>query len=174
MDTISRENNSMLPVGGIIVGVIGLLLGGFALVQASKANKALEAAQPKIEKIDGLADQVNAAASTAEKASKDLKQLKDSTQSAFDQVGPALSALQTSVTRLEELAKKPAPSADKGGKKGGEAPVAGPGEYVIKSGDTFSKIAAANGTTASAITAVNPGVDSSKLHPGQKIKLPKK
>src|SRR3954465_531991 len=99
MDTISRENNSMLPVGGIIVGVIGLLLGGFALVQASKANKALEAAQPKIEKRAGLAAQVTAAATTAEKASKDLKQLKDSTQSAFDQVGPALSTLQTSVTR---------------------------------------------------------------------------
>ena len=30
MDTISRENNSMLPVGAIIVGVIALLLGGYA------------------------------------------------------------------------------------------------------------------------------------------------
>ena len=41
MDTISRENNSMLPVGGIIVGVIALLLGGYAAISLSKVNKAL-------------------------------------------------------------------------------------------------------------------------------------
>jgi LysM repeat protein len=173
MDTISRENNSMLPLGGIIVGVIGLLLGGFGLVQASKANKAIEAIQPKVEKIDGIESQVSAAATSSDKLGKDFKSLRDSTQDAFTQVGTALTNLQTSVTRLEEMAKKPA-AAEKGGKKGGEAPVAGPGEYVIKSGDTFSKIAAANGTTASAIAAVNPGIESSKLKLGQKIKLPKK
>ena len=30
MDTISRENNSMLPIGSLIVGVLGLLLGGYS------------------------------------------------------------------------------------------------------------------------------------------------
>ncbi len=163
----------MLPVGGVIVGVIGLLVGIFGLVQASKANKAIEAAQPKIEKIDGLADQVSAAASTADKTAKDLKALKDSTQDAFNQVGNALQNLQTTTARLEELSKKPA-VAEKNGKKGGEPVVAGPGEYVIKSGDSFAKIARANGTTIAALQAVNPNVDSGKLSVGQKIKLPAK
>jgi hypothetical protein len=30
MDTISRENNSMLPMGGVIVGAVALIIGGYA------------------------------------------------------------------------------------------------------------------------------------------------
>ena len=41
MDTISRENNSMLPVGAIIVGVIGLLLGGYSAIKLSSVNRTL-------------------------------------------------------------------------------------------------------------------------------------
>ncbi|MBP6508227.1 MAG: LysM peptidoglycan-binding domain-containing protein [Opitutaceae bacterium] len=52
--------------------------------------------------------------------------------------------------------------------------MAGPDEYIIKSGDTFAKIARAHGSSISDIQAVNPGVDSSKLKIGQKIKMPKK
>ena len=52
--------------------------------------------------------------------------------------------------------------------------MAGPGEYVIKAGDSFAKIARAHGMSAADVQAVNPGVDSSKLKVGQKIKLPKK
>ena len=52
--------------------------------------------------------------------------------------------------------------------------VAGPGEYVVKAGDTFAKIARANGCSISDIAAVNPGVESSKLKVNQKLKLPKK
>ena len=39
MDTISRENNSMLPVGGIIVGVIALLLGGYSAIWMARARQ---------------------------------------------------------------------------------------------------------------------------------------
>lgn len=172
MDTISRENNSMLPVGGIIVGVIGLLLGGIGLVQANKANTAVAALQPKVDKIESIESSVASAASAADKASKDLKVFRDSAQEAFTGVGEALKGLQASVTRIEEMAKKPV-VAEKSGKGGGPV-VAGPGEYVIKAGDTFSNIASRNGTTAAAITAVNPNVDSGHLKVGQKIKLPAK
>jgi LysM repeat protein len=175
MDTISRENNSMLPVGGIIVGVIGLLLGGFGLMQASKANNAIAAMQPKVEKIDGIEGQVSQAATNAERASKDLKTFRDSAQEAFTGVGTALTNLQASVSRIEEQMKKPV-VADKGGKKGGEAPaVAGPGEYIVKAGDgSGTKIASANGVSIKALQDVNPGVDWSHLKVGQKLKLPKK
>jgi LysM repeat protein len=52
--------------------------------------------------------------------------------------------------------------------------VAGPDEYIVKAGDTFAKIARAHGCSIADIAAVNPGVDSSKLKVGQKIKLPMK
>lgn len=166
----------MLPLGGVIVGVIGLLLGGFGLVQAQKANKAIEAIQPKVDKVDGIESQATAAAGSADRAAKDIKSLQGSMQSAFDQVGAALTNLQTSVTRLEELAKKPVVAAKDGKGKGGEAPaVAGPGEYVVKAGDgSGTKIASANGVSIKALQDVNPGVDWSHLKIGQKLKLPKK
>ena len=170
MDTISRENNSMLPVGGIIVGVIGLLLGGYSAISLSKVNKTLADHQVKIDKVDGIESQAQAAGATADKAKNDVAALQRSTQTAFDTVGPALAGLREDITKIQEAAKKPAPTA-----KGGGGPVvAGPGEYVIKGGDTFAKIAKAQGVSPADLATVNPGVDSSKLKVGQKIKLPKK
>ena len=81
----------------------------------------------------------------------------------------ALAGLREDITKIQEAAKKPVPTA-----KGGGPVVAGPGEYVIKPGDTFAKIARANGVSPADLATVNPGVDSSKLKVGQKIKLPKK
>lgn len=176
MDTISRENNSMLPVGSIIVGVVALLLGGFALVQASKANKILADHQAKIDKIDDIDQKATQAASAADKNARDVKQLTDQTQNAFTTVSGVISNLQASVTKLEEAAKKPAPAAGKKGAAGGGAStaVAGPDEYIVKSGDSGMKIAKANGVSLADLKAVNPDVNWGKLHVGQKIKLPAK
>jgi LysM repeat protein len=173
MDTISRENNSMLPVGGIIVGVIALLLGGYSAITLSKVNRAIADQQTKIDKIDSIETQAGTAAQSAEQAKKDIQALTRSTQTAFNEIGPILGNLQTSVTKLEEAAKKPAPApAGEKGKKG--EVVAGPGEYVVKKGDGGTSIARANGVSLADLQAVNPGVNWSKLSIGQKIKLPKK
>jgi outer membrane murein-binding lipoprotein Lpp len=72
MDTISRENNSMLPVGGIIVGVIALLLGGYSAIKLSSVGKTLAAHEEKLAKVDALESQVSSTAATADKASRDL------------------------------------------------------------------------------------------------------
>ena len=169
MDTISRENNSMLPVGGIIVGVIALLLGGYSAIKLSSVGKALAAHEEKLAKVDSLESQVSSTAATADKASRDLTALTRSTQDAINQIGTMLGDINAKITKIEESAKAPA----RGG-KGGAPAVAGPDEYIIKAGDTFAKIARAQGTTIDAMQQVNPGVDSSKLKIGQKIKLPKK
>lgn len=175
MDTISRENNSMLPVGSIIVGVVALLVGIFALVQASKANKLVAEHQAKIDQIDGIQQQAANAAAAADKANTNLTKLNQETQNAFNTVSNVIAGLQGSVTKLEDAAKKPAvAAATKGGKKGGAPVVAGPGEYIVKGGDTGMKIARANGVPLSALETVNPGVNWSRLHVGEKIKLPKK
>ncbi len=172
MDTISRENNSMLPVGGIIVGVIALLLGGYAAISLSKVNKSLAAHEEKIAKIDGIESQVGTAAASADKAIKDVSALTRSTQDAFNQVGGELANQRAAITKIEEAAKKPVVVAGK--KSGGEPAVAGPGEYVVKGGDSGAKIARANGANLADLIAVNPGVNWNKLKVGDKVKLPKK
>lgn len=179
MDTISRENNSMLPVGAIIVGVIALLLGGYSAITLSKVNKTVAEQEAKLAKIDAIEAAANQAASASDRLTKQYNDLRSQTQAGFDQVGPLLGKLQESVTKLEEAAKKPAPAPAAGkkgadGKKGGEPAVAGPGEYVVKPGDSGMKIANANGVSIGALQAVNPGVNWNALKVGQKIKLPKK
>lgn len=173
MDTISRENNSMLPVGGIIAGVVGLLVGVIGLLQASKANKAIEALQPQMEsKIAAVESTANNALTTAEGAKKDLVARMREVQGGFDQMGPAIGSLQATVAKLEDAMKKPV-VADKGGKKSGPVEAA-PGEYIVKAGDTGMKIATAHKVSVNDLVAVNPGVNWNKLGPGQKIKLPSK
>ena len=176
MDTISRENNSMLPVGAIIVGVIALLLGGYAAITVSKVNKTVAEHDAKIAKIDAIETTANQAASASETAKKQYNDLRTQTQAGFDQVGPIIGTLQASVTKLEDAMKKPAPPAgkEKDKKGGGEPAVPGPGEYLVKPGDSGVKIANANGVSLGDLQAVNPGTNWNSLKPGQKLKLPKK
>lgn len=170
MDTISRENNSLLPVGGIIVGVLALLLSGYAAISLSKVNRTLNEQATRVGRIDVVESTSSSAAAAAEKAAKDIQSLTRSTQDAFNLVSTELSSLRTSVTKLEESSKRPAAVA----KKGGEAVVAGPDEYIVKSGDTGMRIAAAHGIPVGDLQAVNPGVNWNSLKVGQKLKLPKK
>ena len=53
-----------------------------------------------------------------------------------------------------------------------EPPPSSLAEHVVIKGDTFSTIAKKYNTTAKAIAEANPGVDSTKLKIGQKIKIP--
>ena len=174
MDTISRENNSMLPVAGVIVGVLALLVGGYAAIKASSLQKTVVTHEEKIGKIDSIESQVTSASSSADKAARDINSLNRSTQEAFNTVAASLGNIQASITKMEESQKRPAatPAAAKGATR--EPAVAGPDEYVIKSGDNFSKIARTHGVSLADLQAVNPGVSSTELKVGQKIKLPKK
>ena len=174
MDTISRENNSMLPVGAIIVGVIALLLSGYAAITLSKVNRTLVEHDAKISKIDQVETASNAAATASEKSAKEINALRTQTQEAFNQVGAELSRISGALVKLEEVGKKPAAAASKDKKGGGEPPVAGPGEYVVKPGDSGVKIAQTSGVSLGDLQAVNPGVNWNGLKPGQKLKLPKK
>jgi len=173
MDTISRENNSMLPVAGVIVGVLALLVGGYAAIKASSLQKTVVTHEEKIGKIDGLETQVGSASASADKAARDITSLNRSTQEAFNTVAASLGNIQASITKIEVSQKKPAAAAA-GSKAPHEPAVAGPGEYVIKGGDSLAKIARAQGVSLADLQSVNPGVDSSKLKVGQKIKLPVK
>jgi LysM repeat protein len=173
MDTISRENNSMLPVAAVIVGVLALLVGGYAAIKASSLQKTVVNHEEKIGKIEGIESQVGTAAASADKAARDINSLNRSTQEAFNTVAASLGNIQASITKIEESQKKPVAAA-KSSAATKEPAVAAPDEYVIKGGDTLAKIARAQGYSLADLQAVNPGIDSSKLKVGQKIKVPKK
>ena len=172
MDTISRENNSMLPVGGIIVGVIALLLGGYSAITLSKVNKSILAHDEKIAKIDGIESQAATAAADAAKANKTLADYGRATNDGFAMVSNKLGEFQAALTKLEEAAKKPSP----GGavKKSAEPAVAAPDEYIVKSGESGAKIARDHGVSLGDLQAVNPGVNWTKMKVGDKLKLPQK
>ena len=162
----------MLPIGGVIVGVLALLVGGYGAIKASGLQKKVDAQEEKVNQIDGISSQLTTTTATADKATRDISSMSHQTQDAFNTVAADLGNLHASITKLEE-AQKAKPAA---GGKGSHGPVvAGPGEYVIKAGDTFAKIGRANGGFSGAdVAAVNPGVDPAHLKIGQKIKLPQK
>jgi len=195
MDTIgSREPNSMLPVGAIIVGVIGLLLGGYSALTIGNVKRALAEHEGKMARFDQFESQVSTAASASEKATRDIGALTRSTQDAFNQVGAELGNLRGAITKLEEApraraAAPAAPAANRGNaaaananaNSGGISSAAassanaasGAREHVVKSGDTGVKIAREHGVSLGALQNANPDVNWNRLHVGQKINLPR-
>jgi LysM repeat protein len=174
MDTISRESSSSsyLPVAGVLIGVLALILGGFALAKVSSLNKRVPEDLP--DKMAGIETDTRNAAAAADKAGKDVVLLTRSTQSALDAIGPEIGALKDSVKKLEDSAKarasaRQAKAADAASKPG-EAAAAGPGEYEVKPGDTGMKIAKELGVPFHDLETANPGIDWNRLKPGQKIK----
>lgn len=181
MDTISREPSpSYLPIAGLIAGLVGLLLGGIALANASKANKAAQGAieagaavSAQLARIDSLESSVSSASASADSALRNIASLKTSTQEGFNLVGVELGRTNGEIAKLQEAVTRTAAAPRTGGTTAGPV-VAGPGEYVVKGGDTGFKIAQANGVSVADLQAVNPGVNWNRLTVGQKLKLPKK
>jgi LysM repeat protein len=170
MDTISRENNSMLPAIGVAVGAVALLLAAYSAISLSKVKATVAAHEEKLSHLDDIASQASAASTKADAATANLSKLHDDTQKAFNEVAASLGTIQASLAKLEETRKAPV---GRGGSHAGPA-VAGPGEYVVKPGDSLAKIARANGVSLADLQSVNAGVDSKHLRPGQKLKLPQK
>lgn len=178
MDTISREPSpSYLPIAGLIAGLVGLLLGGIALANASKAGKAAAAAAEQaagqVARIEALEGRIEGIASNSDTAMRNFTSLRSSMQENFNVVAAELGKSNAEITKLQEAFSKvgsgrSAPAA------GGAAAVAGPGEYAVKAGDTGMKIAAANGVSWADLQSVNPGVNWNGLRVGQALKLPKK
>src|ERR1700678_2661656 len=144
MDTISRENNSLLPMGGVIIGAVALIIGGYAAIELSKVNRTLAQMQDKVAKIDDIASQVSSAAAASDKAARDITTLQNSTQAAVNQLGTELATIDE---KLKHMGEAPVAKPGRGpkGALGGEPVVAGKGEYIVKSGDSGAKIARANG-----------------------------
>jgi LysM repeat protein len=170
MDTISRENNSMLPIGGVIIGALALIIGGYAAIKLSTVNRTLAQQAEKVARIDDIAAQVTAASNASDKAARDISTLASQTQAAVNQLGTNIATLDEKVKHMEEAHVARAAK----GAKGGEPAVAGPGEYLVKAGDTGAKIARSNGVSLADLESVNSGVSWTHLKVGEKLKLPAK
>ena len=177
MDTISRENNSILPIAGVLVGVLALVVAGVALVKLSTANREIAGLKESMTKVDALEADVRSATTAAEQArsssegaNRGIQSLQNSIQGALDSVGAELGKMRADIQGLQ--APRAAAKAPAGAAKG--PVVAGEGEYVIQKGDYGAKIAKNHGVSLADLQAVNPGVDLAKVQIGQKIKLPKK
>ena len=176
MDTISRENNSILPIAGVLVGVLALVIAGVALAKLSTANREIAGLKESMTRMDSLEGEVRSATTSAEQArgaaesaNRGIASLQNSIQGALDSVGAELGKMRADIQAVQA----PRAAATKGGAAKGPV-VAGEGEYVIQKGDYGSKIAKNHGVSLADLQAVNPGVDLSKVQIGQKIKLPKK
>lgn len=169
MDTISRENNSVLPLVGVGLGVVALALGVVTFANISRLKTQLAADDAKLAQIpDDIASQVSAVSAKVDQVKSASDSVTSETKQAFVDVGNAIGEIKADIAKLQESRHSSGKSA-----RGGPV-VAGPGEYVVKAGDNLSKIARANGVTLSELQSVNPGVTSKHLRIGQKLKLPEK
>lgn len=175
-DNIGTGSDNKIP---LIIGIGAIALAVLALAFAIKAKgdaKGYEARFKAIEEAGyATKSDVNAVASNSAKAAEvqDISAKITGLEGYVNtQVVPAIQAQKTV---LDGLVKRPVTATSGHTATGGAtAPVAGPGEYVVKSGDNFSKIARSSGVSVSALEAVNPGVSSKNLKVGQKLKLPEK
>jgi LysM repeat protein len=179
MDTISQESNgssSYLPVAALIVGLIAGVLAGVALAKVSAANQRLEQQAAVSSRVNELETQVRQAVTTSEQASQRISKVASDTNNAFNQVGEVLNQMRGELAKAQETRQAPPPAAKaadtKTGGSSGAAPTAGPGEYVVKSGDTGTRIASNTGVSLQALMAANPDVNWNRLHVGQRIRLP--
>lgn len=179
MDTLSRDSssssNNILPMVAIAIGGIGLLVGVFGMVKATKLEKIVATQGEELLKIETIRGDVQ---TVSNKVDTDLRNLRDGVQGALTQVSTEIGSIRGQLVKLEDAAKKPAPVAAAPG-KAGVAPVAtgtvdANGNYTVAPGDTLSKIAKKFTTKVDSIEAENPGLDARSLRIGQKIKIPRR
>jgi LysM repeat protein len=185
MDTLSRDSNSsgsILPLVGVIAGGLALVLAIVALVKVTSVQKNITAHDGEFDaKISAIESEVRSAATNADNA---VKGLRAGVQNALDDVGKSLTATGERLAKVEEAQKaRPvaaaAPAAKNGTTAGAAAPaptgvVDAQGNYTVAKGDTLSGIARKFGTRVDSIEAENPGLNATRMLPGQKIKIPRR
>ena len=175
MDTLSRDSNSsgsILPLVGVIAGGLALVLSIVALVKLSTLQKSVAAHEEAISsKLPAIEASVSAASAKSE---ADIKSLRSGIQTALDQVGNEIGTINGKLAKIEEAMKKPAPAAGKGGAAAPTGVLNADGTYTVGKGDTLAGIARKFAVKMDSIEAENPGLDPKRMHPGQKIRIPKK
>lgn len=156
----SRGNVGVQVVVGVLA-IVAIILGLVAIQAGSSSKKA-------VADLDARLSNELMGVQQTESELRDLR----------SQMATKLSDLYAQITAVREEVKKlaappPPPQKEAGGKeKQSEQTPAGPGTYhTIQAGDTFGRLANRYGTTIADIEKLNPGVSSSKLKIGQKVRV---
>ena len=173
MDTISNESNetSYLPIAALIIAVLAgiFALVGFLKVRTVEKTVASQTAlNARVQELEG---QVRTAVTTAESATTRIAKVATDTNNAFGQVGEAIVGTRADIAKVQEASATRTAAAPASAGSSNPAPAAA-GEYIIKSGDTGSKIARASGVSLGDLFAANPGINWNRLSVGQIVKIP--
>lgn len=174
MDTISNESNetSYLPIAALIIAVLAgiFALVGFLKVRTVEKTVASQTAlNARVQELEG---QVRTAVTTAESATTRIAKVATDTNNAFGQVGEAIVGIRADIAKVQEASATRTAAAPASASSSNPAPAAAAGEYIIKSGDTGSKIARAAGVSLGDLFAANPGINWNRLSVGQIVKIP--
>jgi LysM repeat protein len=174
MDTISSESNetSYLPIAALIIAILAgiFALVGFLKVRTVEKTVASQTAlNARVQELEG---QVRTAVTTAESATTRIAKVATDTNNAFGQVGEAIGVIRADIAKVQEASATRTAATPASSGSSNPAPTAAAGEYIIKSGDTGSKIARAAGVTLAQLLAANPGVNWNRLSVGQVVKIP--
>jgi LysM repeat protein len=177
MDTISRDTNetNYLPIAALIVGLLAAIFAGVAFFKVNAVSKSVQGQAAMNARINDLETQLRTTTAASDRSTERITRVASDTQKAFTEVGQAIGGLRNDISQLQEFLTRPAPTPTAAASTtgGSGAPTAGPGEYIVKSGDTGARIARDAGIALGDLMAANPGVDWNRLRVGQVIKLPR-
>jgi LysM repeat protein len=181
----SEPRGKGLIFAALGLGAFGVIVGITGIVSANSATKEVAALRRQVLEGPGseqglrdelrlLDERITQVDQETARNGNTLREMRDQMQGALDKVAAQLPRSAAPATnRPTAAANTPAPTTGTGsGGPAAAAPAQGTRVHTIVAGDNFSKLARQYGTTVDAITAANPGVDSSKLQLGQKVNIP--
>jgi LysM repeat protein len=188
------ENNIRFVLGaavvGIFLGVAGLVFGVVSKNKADELRREFSQVQELVEKIQRVEESSTGISASATRMARELDSLKRATQEGFDRVSNELVrfrsdlnatmvAAQTLDEKVSLLEQTRAPAVSR--VASATAPAAntassGTAEegtwYVIRTGDTLSRVATTHQISLEALTTANPSIDPLRLQIGQRIRIP--
>ncbi|MBK1878155.1 LysM peptidoglycan-binding domain-containing protein [Pelagicoccus mobilis] len=190
-----------IAISAVLVALVSLALGWMGLSrataleaeikrleEAASADTGLEqsvqANTDRIQKLaedtnkfsKGVSDALKAANTDIKKSQSDIRKVMMTAGEAkkmvmdLEKKGVKVAVVPSSSSTTSS--SKPSTSTQPAAQKAPDAKPGKAGVYTIKSGDNFSKIAAAYKVTLSQLQAANPGIDSRRLRIGQQIVIP--
>lgn len=135
-----------------------------------KAGERVTEIEAAVAKIETATRRVSSSGSVTDRLDaldKRVDLLARSTQEAFNLVGAKLGENYHDITLLQEMLKKPTPTAKP--RVTSDTGSLSEGTYIVKAGDSPSKIARSLGLNLADLQRMNPNVEWMKLKVGQKI-----
>lgn len=184
-----------IAIAAVIVALLALYLGWMGFSRATELEKQIARLETALSEGSGLEEAVQANTDKLDKVATNMNGFSKNVNTAINDVSDEIAKLKSYANKIaieagtakkmvEELEKKGVQVAvvpQKSTSSSASVPAAkktpdtAPGKsgvYTIKSGDNFSKVAAAYKVTLSELEAANPGVDSRRLRIGQQIVIP--